>query len=43
MLDGLLGVTLHEKTFGIIGMGKIGRAVAKIANGFGCKVLGSIR
>lgn len=40
MLDGLLGVTLHEKTFGIIGMGKIGRAVAKIANGFGCKVLG---
>lgn len=40
MLDGLLGMTLHEKTFGIIGTGKIGLAVAKIANGFGCKVLG---
>ena len=40
MLDGLLGMTLHEKTVGIVGMGKIGLAAAKIMNGFGCRVLG---
>jgi len=40
MLNGLLGMTLHGKTVGIIGTGKIGLAVAKIMNGFGCRVLG---
>jgi D-lactate dehydrogenase len=40
MLDGLLGMTLHKKTVGIVGMGKIGLAAAKIMNGFGCRVLG---
>ena len=40
-LDGLLGFTLHGKTVGIIGLGKIGLAVARIFRGFGCRVLGS--
>ncbi|MBB3658029.1 D-lactate dehydrogenase [Rhizobium sp. BK650] len=40
MLNGLLGMTLHGKTVGVIGLGKIGLAVAKIMNGFGCRVLG---
>ncbi|MFC5473738.1 2-hydroxyacid dehydrogenase [Paraherbaspirillum soli] len=39
-LDGLLGSTLHGKTVGLIGIGKIGLAVARIFNGFGCRVLG---
>ncbi|MDL2408612.1 2-hydroxyacid dehydrogenase [Rhizobium calliandrae] len=39
MLSGLLGMTLHGKTVGIIGTGKIGLAVAKILNGFGCRLL----
>lgn len=38
-LDGLVGFDLHGKTFGVIGTGKIGRAVARIAVGFGCRVL----
>ena len=40
MLDGLLGMTLHGKTAGIIGTGKIGLATARILQGFGCRVLG---
>lgn len=39
-LDGLLGRTLHGKTVGLIGTGRIGVAFAKIMNGFGCKVIG---
>ncbi len=39
-LDGLLGFNLHGKTVGLIGLGKIGLAVARIFHGFGCKVLG---
>jgi D-lactate dehydrogenase len=39
-LDGLLGSTLHGKTVGLVGMGKIGLAAARIFNGFGCRVLG---
>ena len=39
-LDGLLGFTLHGKTAGIVGTGKIGVATARILNGFGCRVLG---
>lgn len=38
-LDGLLGQTLHGKTLGICGTGRIGVAMAKIMNGFGCKIL----
>jgi D-lactate dehydrogenase len=38
-LDGLTGFDVHEKTIGIVGLGKIGEAFAKIMNGFGCKLL----
>jgi len=38
-LDGLMGFDIHGKTVGIVGMGKIGKVVATIMNGFGCKVL----
>ncbi|KAI3318839.1 putative D-lactate dehydrogenase [Xylariaceae sp. AK1471] len=38
-LDGLLGRTLHGKTIGIIGTGKIGVAFARIMQGFGCQLL----
>lgn len=38
-LQGLLGFTLHGKTAGIVGAGRIGQAVARILLGFGCKVL----
>jgi D-lactate dehydrogenase len=38
-LEGLLGFDLHGRTIGIIGTGKIGRVVAQIMTGFGCKVL----
>ncbi|WP_027470024.1 2-hydroxyacid dehydrogenase [Deefgea rivuli] len=38
-LDGLEGFNLHGRTFGIVGAGKIGLATARIARGFGCKVL----
>jgi phosphoglycerate dehydrogenase-like enzyme len=36
---GWLGMDLYGATLGIIGMGKIGRAVAKRAAGFGMKIL----
>ena len=35
----LLGTDIHGKTLGIIGFGRIGRAVAKRASGFGMKIL----
>jgi D-lactate dehydrogenase len=38
-LEGLVGFDLHGKTFGIIGTGRIGRALARIAHGFGCRVV----
>jgi D-lactate dehydrogenase len=38
-LDGLLGMTLHGKTVGIVGAGQIGTAAARIFHGMGCKVL----
>lgn len=38
-LDGLLGFDLHGKTAGVVGTGAIGRVVATILAGFGCRVL----
>ena len=38
-LDGLLGIDLHGKTMGLLGLGKVGRAFARICIGFGMKVL----
>lgn len=38
-LDGLLGRTLFGKTVGIVGVGKIGLATARIMKGFGCRLL----
>ncbi len=38
-LEGLVGFDLHGKTFGIVGTGRIGRVLARIAHGFGCRVL----
>ena len=39
-LDGLMGFDMYGKTAGIIGMGKIGKELAKILRGFGMTVLG---
>ena len=39
-LDGLLGRDLHGRTAGVIGTGKIGTAFARIAHGFGMRLLG---
>ncbi|WP_114784343.1 2-hydroxyacid dehydrogenase [Botryobacter ruber] len=39
-LSGLMGFDLHGRTVGIIGLGKIGLATARILKGFGCHVLG---
>jgi D-lactate dehydrogenase len=38
-LDGLVGFDLHGKVVGIVGLGRIGRACARIFRGFGCEVL----
>ncbi|MHA3026686.1 2-hydroxyacid dehydrogenase [Chromohalobacter israelensis] len=43
MLEGLLGVTLHGKTVGVIGTGRIGLATARIFAGLGCRLLGEDR
>jgi D-lactate dehydrogenase len=40
-LDGLLGFDLRGRTVGIVGTGRIGEAVARIMNGFGCRLLAS--
>ena len=42
-LDGLLGFSLHGKTVGIVGMGRIGQSFARIMRGFGCRVLAHSR
>ncbi|HET9056335.1 MAG TPA: 2-hydroxyacid dehydrogenase [Chitinophagaceae bacterium] len=38
-LNGLTGFDMHGKTAGIIGTGKIGRIVAEILHGFGCRIM----
>jgi D-lactate dehydrogenase len=38
-LHGLMGFDLHNKTVGVIGTGKIGKAFCRIMQGFGCRVL----
>ncbi|MFA6250055.1 MAG: NAD(P)-dependent oxidoreductase [Candidatus Shapirobacteria bacterium] len=38
--EGLTGVDLKGKTLGVIGVGKIGQNVVRIARGFGMKVVG---
>ena len=38
-LNGLMGFNLFQKTIGVIGTGNIGTAFAKIAKGFGTKIL----
>jgi D-lactate dehydrogenase len=38
-LDGLLGFDMHGRTVGIVGTGRIGRALAQIVDGFGCCVV----
>lgn len=38
-LNGLVGFDLNGKTVGIVGTGRIGSVMAKIMNGFGCRVL----
>ncbi len=37
--NGLIGFDLNEKTVGIIGTGRVGSVMAKIMNGFGCRIL----
>ncbi|MFO1463106.1 MAG: 2-hydroxyacid dehydrogenase [bacterium] len=39
-LDGLVGFDMAGKTVGVVGLGRIGRVLAKILDGFGCRVLG---
>lgn len=38
-VEGLVGGQLHGRTFGVVGLGKIGRVVCDIAKGFGCRVI----
>lgn len=38
-LEGLRGFDIKDKTLGIVGTGRIGRNMIKIANGFGMKVI----
>ena len=39
-LDGLVGFDLYGKTVALVGLGRIGRAAARIFRGFGCRLLG---
>lgn len=38
-LDGLLGFDLHNKTVGVVGTGRIGKAFIEIMKGFGTKII----
>lgn len=39
-LDGLTGFDMHGKTVGIVGLGRIGSALASILHGFKCNLIG---
>lgn len=39
-LNGLTGFDMNGKTLGVVGTGKIGSILVKIAHGFGCRILG---
>ncbi|WP_042365438.1 2-hydroxyacid dehydrogenase [Streptacidiphilus neutrinimicus] len=39
-LDGLMGADVHGMTVGVVGTGKIGECFARIAHGFGTRLLG---
>ncbi|MBG0855997.1 2-hydroxyacid dehydrogenase [Streptomyces spinoverrucosus] len=39
-LDGLMGRDMHGRTAGVLGTGKIGEVFARIAHGFGMRLLG---
>jgi len=39
-LDGLMGRDMHGRTAGVLGTGRIGAAFARIAHGFGMRLLG---
>lgn len=39
-LEGLLGFNLQYKTVGVVGTGRIGKALINMLSGFGCRVLG---
>lgn len=38
-LEGLLGFDLHGRTVGLVGVGRIGLVMARIMNGFGCRIV----
>ncbi len=38
-LDGLMGFDMHGRRAGVVGTGRIGRAVVRILKGFGCEIL----
>ncbi len=38
-INGLMGFDLHGKTVGVVGTGRIGKAFARIMQGFGCRLL----
>lgn len=38
-LSGLMGFTLHGKTIGVVGTGRIGAALVEILSGFGCTIV----
>ena len=40
-LSNLVGFDIFEKTVGIIGTGRIGKVIARIMNGFNCKIIAS--
>jgi len=39
-IDNLVGFDMYGKKVGLLGLGKIGSVLAKILNGFGCKIYG---
>ncbi|PKV48272.1 D-lactate dehydrogenase [Aquimarina sp. MAR_2010_214] len=40
-LSNLVGLDINKKTVGIIGTGRIGKAIARIMHGFNCEIIGN--